>query len=213
MAAATRRLERRPDDLLKLLAGRGFEVGRVIDLSGHEQSGRFLEGTGSLVLDRPRRRAFAAIGPRTDREALAEFEQKLGYSTFTFDAADRSGKPIYHTNVMLSVGTRFAVLCLETVPEKQREQLASEIEATGRAPILVDYAQMRQFACNVIELRSGGGKPVIAMSATARASFRPDQLRRLEGFASLVDVAIPTIEAVGGGSLRCMTADINLPRR
>ena len=184
----------------------------MIDLSGHEQAGRFLEGTGSLVFDRPGRRAYAALGPRTDRQALAEFGERLGYSTFAFDAADARGRPIYHTNVLLSLGTRFALLCAEAVRPEQRQALIDDIEASGRTLIAVDYAQMRGFACNLIELRSAAGEPLIALSAAARSSFRPDQLRLLESFGELVEAAIPTIEAVGGGSLRCMIADIHLPR-
>ena len=213
MAAPTRRLERRVDALVELLSARGFGVREVVDLSGYEQSDRFVEGTGSLVLDRRRRRAYAALGPRTDREALAEFDQRLGYSTFAFDAADRSGRPIYHTNVLLSLGTRFAMLCLDIVNPAQRQALVADIEAGGREIIQVGYEQLRSFACNVIELRSSTGQPLVALSAAAKACLRSDQLAALEGLGGeLVDGAIPTIEAVGGGSLRCMIADIHLPR-
>jgi hypothetical protein len=214
MAAPTRRLERRADALVELLSARGFDVRDIIDLSGHEQSGRFLEGTGSLVLDRPNRRAYAALGPRTDRDALTEFEQRLGYSTLVFDAADRSGRPIYHSNVLLSLGTRFALLCPGVVPPGQRQALIDDIEATGRTIIQVDYEQLRGFACNVIELRSSAGEPLVALSASAKASLRADQIAILERLGGpLVEVAIPTIEVVGGGSLRCMIADVHLPRR
>ncbi len=212
MAAPTRRLERRADALMELLAAHGFAVRELIDLSPHEQSGRFLEGTGSLVLDRPNRRAYAAIGPRTHPEVLAQFEQRLGYSSFVFDAADRSGRPIYHTNVLLSLGTRFAMLCLDVLPPDQRQLLVEDLEASGRTIIAVDYEQLRGFACNIIELRSRSSKPVIALSASAKASLRADQLTKLKQFGRLIDVAIPTIEAVAGGSLRCMIADIHLPR-
>lgn len=213
MAAETRRLERRVEALLELLSARGFDPGKLIDLSAHEQTGRFLEGTGSLVLDRPRRRAYAALGPRTDGEALAEFDRRLGYSTFTFDAADAKGRPIYHTNVLLSLGSRFAMLCAEVIPPDQRQALIEDIEGSGRNIIRVNYRQLRNFACNVIELRSVRGEPLVALSAAANASLRPDQLSALEQLGGkLVDIAIPTIEAVGGGSLRCMIADIHLPR-
>ena len=171
-----------PTTLLALLAGRGFAVREVIDLTAHEQTGRFLEGTGSLVLDRPGARAYAALGPRTDPDALAEFGERLGYSTFAFDAADARGRPIYHTNVLLSLGTRFAMLCADAVAPEQRQALIDAIEASGRTLITVDYEQMRGFACNVIELRSASGEPLIALSAAARASFRADQLRLLESF-------------------------------
>ena len=212
MATAARRLERNVAGLLELLRSAGFEVRKTVDLSGHERDGRFLEGTGSLILDRPRRRAYASLSARTDPEAIADFDARLGYSTFLFDARDRSGKPIYHTNVLLSLGSSFALLCSEAVSADHRDALIDNIRASGRELIDVDYEQMRGFACNVIELRDGRGNPVIALSSAARASFRPDQLATLERHGQLVDAPIPTIESVGGGSVRCMIADVHLPR-
>ncbi len=213
MAAPTRRLERRLEPLLGLLASHGFHIGPTIDLTGCEEENRFLEGTGSLVLDRPRRRAYAALGPRTDAEVIAEFDARLGYSTLVFDAADRNGRPIYHTNVLLSLGTRFALLCVEAVVPDQRHVLIEQIEESGRTVIPVDYEQMRRFTCNAIELENKRGERVLAMSSTARSGFGPDQLRALETLGGeVIDAEIPTIERVGGGSVRCMIADIHLPR-
>ena len=211
MATAARRLERNDDGLKSLLAASGFEVRTTVDLSFHERHGHFLEGTGSLVLDRPGRRAFASRSPRTDAQVIADFDDRLDYSTLLFEANDRSGRPIYHTNVLLSIGTRFALLCAEAVPPDYRDVLLGEIEASGRTIIAVDFEQLRNFACNILELRGRDG-PVIALSSAALGSYRPDQRRQLEGFATLVPAAIPTIEAVGGGSVRCMIADIHLPR-
>jgi hypothetical protein len=212
MATAARRLERNVDGLLALLSSNEFDVRQVIDLAFHEQNGHFLEGTGSLVLDRPARRAYACLSPRTDAAVIADFDDRLDFSTLLFDARDRSGKPIYHTNVLLSLGTRFAILCPDVVAPEYREVLTGEIETGGRTLVEVDYDQMRRFACNAIELRGSGG-PVIALSSVARASFRPDQLRLLESFGALVEADIPTIETIGGGSVRCMIADVHLPRR
>jgi hypothetical protein len=212
MATAARRLERNVDGLLTLLSSNGFDVRQVIDLAFHEAQGHFLEGTGSLVLDRPGRRAYACLSPRTDATVIADFDDRLDYSTLLLDAHDRSGKPIYHTNVLLSLGTRFALLCTEVVGAEYRDVLIREIEAGGRTLIAVDYDQMRRFACNALELVGSSG-PVIALSSVARASFRPDQLRQLERFGELVEADIPTIETIGGGSLRCMIADVHLPRR
>jgi hypothetical protein len=211
MATQARRLERNIDGLRALLAAAGFEVRRIVDLSFHERNGRFLEGTGSLVLDRPGRRAFANLSPRTDAHVIADFDDRLDYSTLVFDAHDRSGRPIYHTNVMMSFGARFAVLCPDTLSDEYLAVLVNEIEGSGRQVIEVDYEQLRQFACNLIELKGPGG-PIIALSSTARRSYRPDQLRALESFGELVDTDIPTIETVGGGSVRCMITDIHLPR-
>jgi hypothetical protein len=211
MATEARRLERNVDGLQALLAGVGFAVRRIVDLSFHERSGHFLEGTGSLVLDRPGRRAFANLSPRTDPQVIADFDDRLDYSTLVFDARDRSGKPIYHTNVLLSLGTSFAMLCSDVLSDDYAGVLRDELEAGGRTVIRVDYDQMRQFACNLIELQGTVG-PVIALSATARRSLRPEQLRQLERFGALAEADIPTIEAVGGGSVRCMIADVHLPR-
>lgn len=213
MATEARRLERNHDGLRALLDDAGFEVRRTIDLSFHERNGHHLEGTGSLVLDRPGRRAFANVSPRTDVIAIADFDDRLDYSTLVFDARDRSGQPIYHTNVLLSLGTGFAVLCTEAVAAEYQDILVGEIEASGRKIIEVDYGQLRQFACNLIELRSRGGQPLIALSSAAVASLQPEQRRQLENFGDLIEAPIPTIEAVGGGSVRCMIADIHLPRR
>jgi hypothetical protein len=211
MATEARRLERDPAALIHLLEGFGCETGRVVDLTRHEREGRFLEGTGSLILDRPRRRAFASLGPRIDPEVITEFDRELGYSTLTFDACDRFGRPIYHTNVLMSLGERFAVLCVEAIAANDRAALLAEIEASGRTLIDVDFAQLASFACNLIELRGRDG-PVIALSAAALRSFRPDQRRMLESFGALAVADISTIEAVGGGSVRCMIADVHLPR-
>lgn len=213
MESPTRQREREPERLSALLAEHGFEVRRTVDLSYHERHGRFLEGTGSLVLDRPERRAYANLSSRTDQHVIADFEDRLDYTTLVFGARDPSGRPIYHTNVLLSLGARFAVLCTGAVAEEYRAVLIDEIEATRRTMIEVDFEQLRSFSCNVIELESDRGDPVIAISAAARASLRPDQLKRLESFGELLDVPIPTIERVGGGSIRCMIADIHLPRR
>ena len=213
MATAARRLERDTDGLKTLLHDAGFDVQRVVDLSFHERHERFLEGTGSLVLDRPARRSFANLSPRTDVVAIADFDDRLDYSTLVFDARDRSGQPIYHTNVLLTLGSKFAILCTEAVTAEYRDILFGEIEASGRIVIEVDFDQLRQFACNVIELRSRAGQPLIALSSAALASFRHEQRGQLEKFGDLIESPIPTIEAIGGGSVRCMIADIHLPRR
>ncbi|MGN6154324.1 MAG: citrulline utilization hydrolase CtlX [Sphingomicrobium sp.] len=213
MATAPRRLERRADALAELLTSHGFESRRVVDLSDNEKNGRFLEGTGSLVLDRSRHRAYACLGPRTDANVVAEFDRQLGYSTHLFDARDPGGRAIYHTNVLLSLGTDFAVLCTDAVLPEQRAALVAEIEATGRTIVELSFAQLRRFGCNLLELRSLKGDSVIALSQKALSNLQPDQRRSLERFGNLVAVDIPTIEAVGGGSVRCMIAEVHLPRR
>ncbi|QNM83132.1 amidinotransferase [Sphingomonas sabuli] len=211
MATAPRRAERRTDDVMTLVRGAGFAVERLVDLSDAEAAGHFLEGTGSLILDRPTRRAFANRSERTDAATVERFDAALGYRTHLFDAFDPDGRAIYHTNVLLSLGTGFAVLCREAVAEADRAKLVEAIEAGGRTIVEMSFAQLQQFGCNLIELRGKGG-PVIALSQTALASLRPDQVRQLETYGELVPAAIPTIEAVGGGSVRCMIAEVHLPR-
>jgi hypothetical protein len=214
MGTAARRLERRPDDLRQLLDRHGFEVRRLVDLSAHERDGRFLEGTGSLVLDRPRRRAYASRSPRTEADVVAEFDRQLGYSTLVLDARDPGGRPIYHTNVLLSLGTRLAVVCLDAVAPEDRNSVIADIEASGRTIVELTFAQLRRFGCNLLELGNRQGDPLIALSAKAKTCLRNDQVRALETLGGeLIDVAIPTIEAVGGGSVRCMIAEIHLPKR
>lgn len=213
MAAASRRRERRIEALKQLLGAAPFGVERWIDLSSHEQEGRCLEGTGSLVLDRPRRRAYACLSDRTHVEAIADFDRRLGYSTFAFRATDRHGRAIYHSNVMMSLGRRYALVCLDCVAAEDRTRLAEDLEAGGRRLIEARSEQLAGFACNVIELESLAGEPLVALSSSALRSLRPDQRRALEELAGeLVASPVPTIERIGGGSVRCMIAEIHLPR-
>ena len=212
MATERRRLERETLAVSRLLTTSGFAISRTVDLSAAEDRGEFLEGTGSLILDRPQRRAYASRSLRTHPGVIAEFDAQLGYSTFLFDAVDPAGKPIYHTNVLLSLGTGWAVLCTEAVAQADRDRLLESLRETGREVVAVGFDQLRRFACNILEVRSRSGAPLIAMSAGALAIFEPEQKRCLERHATLLDVPVPTIEAVGGGSVRCMIADIHLPR-
>ena len=213
MATAPRRLERRAAEVRDLLEARGFDVRRIIDLTTHEHDERFLEGTGSLVLDRARRSAYANLSPRTDADVISEFDRQLGYSTLIVDARDPDGRPIYHTNVFLGLGSRFAMLCLDAVASLDRQRLVGDLEESRRTMVELSFAQLGCFGCNVLELQSSSGEPLIALSEKARSNLRPDQLRTLERFGNLIAVDIPTIEAVGGGSVRCMIAEIHLPRR
>ena len=213
MAVPSRRHERRPRALKALLRRAGFELRRHIDLSHHEDVGRCLEGTGSLVFDRPRRRAYACLGPRTHAEVVADFDARTGFSTFTFGATDHLGLPVYHTNVVMSLGSRYALVCLECVDEPDRRRLVEDLELGGRTVIEVSYDQMLRFACNILEIEDGQGRPLVAMSSGAFESLRADQVQALETLAGeMVHVPVPVIEAVGGGGVRCMIADVHLPR-
>lgn len=213
MANEARRPERRLDDLSAIIAKAGRTVFRVTDLSPLEDQGIFIEGTGSLIFDRPRRRAFACRSPRTTERGLSVFEQSTGWTVERFDATDRHGRQIYHTNVMLSLGSLFALVCAEAIAPPDRERVLSLL-AEDREVVEVDFNQMERFACNAIELRDRSGAPLIALSRAARGSLLPTQRVRLEQLGGrLVAVDIPTIEQVGGGSVRCMIADVHVPRR
>lgn len=211
MRAPNRRAERRMD-LLDRLRVSGFVCSRLVDLSAHEFDGRYLEGTGSLVLDRARRIAFACISPRTDLTLLELWGKELGYRCFAFEARDLAGRDIYHTNVMLSVGGRWSVVCASAVADpERRRQLLDALAADDRSVVQIDMDQMAAFAGNILELRDSSGGSVIAMSAQAHAALLPAQLGALTQHARIVAVPVPTIEAVGGGSVRCMLAELFLP--
>lgn len=213
MLAANRRLERRLDVIATLAADQGRRVGRLLDLTHHEARGQFLEGTGSVVFDHARRIAYACLSPRTHMEPLVELCEELGYTPCAFAAADAAGVPIYHTNVMLAVGSRVAVVAASAIDVLDRERvLASLHDSPGHVEI-IDAAQMAGFAGNVLELRAVSGDSVLAMSASAHASFGPAALERLgRHLERIVAVPIPTIETLGGGSVRCMLAEVFLPR-
>ena len=209
MEAPSRRTERRRDVIGLLEREAVFRASRVIDLSPLERRGLYLEGTGSLVLDHRERVAYAALSSRTHAEAVAEFGRQLGFETVTFDTRDETGVPLYHTNVMLSIGEHFAVICADAIPDlRQRRAVLDRLAATGRKVLPISRGQMNAFAANILELATGGGRRVIAMSETARQAFEPAQLERLAANADIMAAAIPTIERVGGGSVRCMLAEI-----
>ena len=213
MSAANRRAERRPDILGRLAAGSGFHVRRVIDLSALEQSGSYLEGTGSLVLDRPRRTAFAARSSRTHKLALAEFSRLTGYRVVAFSASVGAGRAVYHTNVLMSLGRHVAVLCSDAISDPaERQTVCAELAASNRRLLPVSAGQVLQFAANCLEVDSPGG-PALVLSETALRSLQPEQRRVLERYTALLPVDVATIEHVGGGSVRCMLAEIYLPRQ
>lgn len=212
MLAPSRRRERRVDILDALEREHRYTITRRIDLTSHETQERFLEGTGSLVLDRIGRVAYACRSPRTHEQVLSEFAEQLGYTPVTFGALDQDGKPVYHTNVVMAVGTSFAVVCLEAIAEPAgREAVTQWLEDSVRDIIEIELEQMHDFAANLIELEGRDGH-VIALSACALSALDDAQIRQLERHGRLVSVAIPTIETFGGGSLRCMLAEIHLRR-
>ena len=213
MLAPNRRAERREDILEQVVRDGRFRITRTVDLTHREAEGKFLEGTGSLVLDRPNRLAYASLSSRTDLDVLGEFAQLLDYDLVTFEAEDAAAQPVYHTNVVMAIGTRFALVCgAAIVHPVHREAVFSKLRAAGHDIVDITPRQMLDFAGNLLELVTAGG-PVIALSTTACHSLEPAQRRILESHADVVPMAIPTIERIGGGGVRCMLAELHLPKR
>jgi hypothetical protein len=213
MLASNRRLERR-DDLLPYLNAQGFQIQQVIDLTHYEANSKFLEGTGSLVLDRIHRVAYACLSPRTDLDVLGEFVQRLDYELVIFNAVDGDGMPIYHTNVLLCIGTHFAILCTAAIVAHEQAAVLHALRSSGHEVIEITLAQMHAFAGNMLELQTTQGDLCVALSQSAWQALTTVQRERLQTLAGpLVASSIPTIERLGGGSVRCMLAEVFLPRR
>jgi hypothetical protein len=210
LLAPNRRRERR-NDVLTALERHGYRIDRVVDLSALETRGEYLEGTGSLVLDRAQHVAYACLSPRTHFMALAEFGRALDYEVVAFHAVDGAGRPIYHTNVLLSVGARFAALCASAIRDRdERRRVCSHLERSGHELIELRNDELESFAGNLLELNGSDGN-VIALSAAALAALAAPTRRALERHGRLVAVDVATIERVGGGSVRCMLAEVALP--
>jgi hypothetical protein len=212
MEAENRRTERRVDIVERLHSEYGRQVAEVIDLSGHEDGGHFLEGTGSMVLDRANRVAYACLSTRTHLDPLGDFAQRLDYDVVAFDALDRDGAPIYHTNVLMCIGDGIAVICDQAiVRDEQREAVISRLGETGHAIVSLDYAQLEAFAGNMLELVNASGERVLAMSRQAYDALTEEQRATLAQGRRIVSVPIDNIESAAGGSVRCMLAEIHLP--
>jgi hypothetical protein len=212
MMAASRRAERREEPIALLLSA-GHLIARRIDLTHWEARDEYLEGTGSLVLDRCHRVAYACWSPRTTPGALADFATQCGYRVISFDARGPRGEAIYHTNVMMAIGRRFALLCPDAIPDAaERALVLQTLEQSGHEPIAIGIAQMNGFAGNLLALESGDSQPLVAMSAAAWDCLEAPERLALERHGSIVTAPIPTIERYGGGSVRCMIAEVFLPR-
>jgi len=192
MMAPSRRRERRVELVARLEELGGYAVERLVDLTHHELAGRFLEGTGSVVFDHVARVAYACRSPRTDEPVLRELCEELGYEPFAFDATDESGMPLYHTNVMLSIGTRSAIVCDRAIAGPQRSLLLERLRAGGRRVVGIDHAQMAAFAGNALELSSAAGTSVLALSASAWQSFGATSRELLRDLKSEVGPALST---------------------
>jgi hypothetical protein len=210
MALSSRRRERRSDVIEMLKAE--YRVQDVIDYSGLEYDGLFLEGTGAMVLDHLANVAYTARSQRADPVALERFCTHFNFEPMAFTTADANGAAIYHTNVMMCVATEFALVGFELMNDaKRRDEVRARLEESGREVIALDAARIGEFAGNALELSGANGR-VLALSARAAASLRPEQRAVIERSARLLPLAVPTIE-LAGGSVRCMLAGIHLARR
>ncbi len=212
MYAPVRRLERREDVLAQLSAQ--FAFSERIHLEKHEQENRFLEGTGSMILDRPNKIVYACLSPRTNKDLLQEYCDLIGYEMLAFTAVDDSGMEIYHTNVMMALGEGFVVICLDTLRNpSERRMLMNKFATTGKEVIEISLDQMLHFAGNMLQVRNQAGETFLVMSEQAYKSLTPAQIVLIEKHTNILFSPIPTIETYGGGSARCMMAEVFLPEK
>ncbi|MDE3252837.1 MAG: amidinotransferase [Bacteroidota bacterium] len=210
MFAPNRRKERK-QTVLDALREK-YRVEQIVDLSDYENQNLFLEGTGSMVLDRQNHIAYACLSQRTHRQLLDIFAEKKQYRIVAFTSVDSNRQPVYHTNVMMSVADEYAVICLDSIPdETERRKVSLTIQDTGKEIIPISMDQMNHFAGNMLQVHSKQGEPLLVMSSQAFYSLRPDQLTGLEKFNRILHTDLSTIETNGGGSARCMMAEIFLP--
>lgn len=209
MLTPNRRIERNPqivDEIKKK-----FLVKEIVDLTLEESKGRILEGTGSIVFDHINKMAYANQSSRTDKSLFYDVCEFLGYSGIFFKAVDQKGFDIYHTNVLMTIGKGYAVICSEAIDPVDRPEVLNQLHGSGLEVIGITYQQMSQFAGNMIQLETRKGDLILVMSKSAFECLTEDQKRRLEKYNNLVFSDIHTIESVGGGSARCMIAGIHLP--
>lgn len=213
MQAENRRLERRSDIIEEL--GKDFHVETIIDLTAFEEENKFLEGTGSLVLDRMHRIAYASLSPRTNEDVLKAWEEKMnGYKIVKFTSVDAEDKEIYHTNVMMCIGDTFAVICLKAIKDLDERLMVKEsLESTGKNIIEISLEQMNNFAGNMLLVENQKGHRILVMSTRAYESLTQAQRKELEEFANVLHFDLNIIETCGGGSARCMMAEVHLPNK
>ena len=215
MFAENRRLERR-EDILDTLEEKGFVIDNIMDYTSAEEDGFFLEGTGSLVLDRENGKAYCALSPRADEELFIEFCEDFEFTPVIFEAfqtVNKERKLIYHTNVMMCIGDTFAVICADCIDDKkERKMVLDSLKGDEKEVILITEDQVNNFAGNMLEVRGADDRRYLVMSASAHQSLTKKQIAQLEEHVTILSSSLDTIEACGGGSARCMMAEIFLPR-
>lgn len=215
MFAENRRNERR-EDILDILEEKGFEVKNVVDYTSAEAEGIFLEATGSMALDRVNKKAYCALSDRADEELFIEFCEDFEYSPVIFTAnqsVDGKRMPIYHTNVMMCLGEDFAVICLDTIDDKQeKKNVIGHLKQDNKEIITIDERQMHHFAGNMLQVLGANDTRFLVMSSAAYKSMNADQVKRIEKHCEIIHSSLDTIETCGGGSARCMMAEVFLPR-
>ncbi len=216
MFAQNRRRERR-EDVFDRLEQEGYLIKDFMDYTAAEQDGRFLEGTGSLVLDRQHRKAYCALSPRADEELVIEFCEDFEYMPIIFKAfqtVEGMRKPIYHTNVMMALGEELAIICLDSIDDaKERKTVVKSLKEDGKIIVNLSEKQLYQFAGNMLEVRGLFEQKYMVMSQAAYDSLEEEQIKLIEAHAAILTAKIPTVEKLGGGSVRCMMAEVFLPRR
>tara|TARA_R110000868_G_scaffold21640_12_gene89886 strand:- start:32830 stop:33759 length:930 start_codon:yes stop_codon:yes gene_type:complete len=215
MFAENRRDERR-EDILEILESKGFVITNVVDYSSAEDEGFFLEGTGSIALDRLNKKAYCALSDRADEELFIEFCEDFDYFPVLFTAnqsVDGRRMPIYHTNVMMCLGETFSVICADTIDnKKERKVVLDHLNHDGKEIIRISEQQMHQFAGNMLQVLGANNQPYLVMSSAAYHSLTPEQIKNISKHCEIVHSSLETIETCGGGSARCMMAEVFLPK-
>lgn len=215
MFAENRRRERRPD-AMELMEAQGFQINNVIDYTSAEDEGIFLEGTGSLLLDRVNRKAYCSLSARADEEMMIEFCEDFEYTPVIFKAYQTVGEerlPIYHTNVMMALGEDYAVICLDSIDDKKEaKNVLNHLKTDGKEVIKITEQQVNAFAGNMMQVHNDKGDRILVMSDQAYKSLTAVQIEKLEKYNEILHPSITTIETLGGGSVRCMMAEVFLPK-
>ncbi|OWR13183.1 citrulline utilization hydrolase CtlX [Chryseobacterium sp. VAUSW3] len=215
MFAPNRRVERRTD-ILETLKDKGFEITEIDDLSHFEDQEKFLEGTGSMIFDHEHKIAYGSVSLRLDEELFRQFCQKFGFRPVVFHSYQNAGDqrlPIYHTNVMMCVADKFVVICLDCIDDElEREKVQEVIKSTGKEIIEISEDQLQQFAGNMLQVQNEAGDKFLVMSETAYKSLTPAQIQNIEKYSEIIYSDLNTIETNGGGSARCMLAEVFLPK-